>query len=300
MPATYLNSTHIDTAHIPVLVSLPTAWRWFRYVLPVYVRLHTIWGCSSMNEAGGYSSSLLFKSIIIILLLCTCLLPSVVFPWSGTAHTSMATDAQKSFPAAIRPHLWDTVFWINEPDRNRTIKHYDIRACSWKIHKFALHAIEILREEGLVEKAFNKMGQGTHYLQDLNCPHHGIGRYERGRHENFEKKVYRGFWISSDFDGFHYVADYKVFAYNAARFSKRYISYCNRLTYNLGPDYEKYYRKLVDPLWDHTVNDCKDYWLTILWDGLGEEKYNALGLPPKVGSRAEKKLKFPTGKDLWD
>ena len=49
----------------------------------------------------------------------------------------------------------------------------------------------------------------------------------------------------------------------------------------------------MEPLYDHTVNDVIDLWLTILYNGLGEKQYNACYFPPKVGVRAEKKVKYP-------
>ncbi len=121
----------------------------------------------------------------------------------------------------------------------------------------------------------------------MNCPHHGIGKYIKGDHEKFEETATSGFWTEEKFDGFQYIVNYKNFAYNAARFSKRYIKFEDKII-----EY-KYYEKIMEPLWDHTTNDVIDLWLTILYNGLGEEKYKEYGLPEKLGARAKKKIKFP-------
>ena len=235
---------------------------------------------------------------LLILFFCIFFSPSVALTWNSGTHYSMVNDARFFLPKTLDSNLSKTVSFILEPDQNRIIKHTDIGACAYQIQRLAEKAIKMIQEKENIDEAFATIGKGTHYVQDLNCPHHGIGRYDRGLHERFESKVLQGFWEKADFDGFQYILDYKIFAYNAARFSKRYINYCNSMKYD--SDYFDRYKKLIDPLWDHTVNDCLDYWLTILWDGLGEEKYIELGLPSKVGTRAEKKIKFPKVKHLWD
>jgi hypothetical protein len=39
-------------------------------------------------------------------------------------------------------------------------------------------------------------------------------------------------------------------------------------------------------------------WLTVLRNGLGEEKYKEFGYPEQIGIRAKKKIKFKKIKDL--
>ncbi len=251
-----------------------------------------------MPTVSPEKKSTIFKPALTIILFCLCLYPTGAIAWWGIVHSGMANDTINFFPEHMRTDLFEVRLWINEPDQNRVISHVNIGECAWKIKKLAHNTIKMLRENEPKDRTFAVLGQATHYIQDLNCPHHGIGYYDEGMHESFEKKVKTGFWEDSDFDGFQYIVDYKYFSYNAARFSKRYIRYCNRLKYN--PDYFDQYKKLIDPLWDHSVNDSIDYWLTILWDGLGEEKYKELGLPPKVGTRGEIKLKFPKVKSLWN
>lgn len=241
----------------------------------------------------------LYRITVAILSISTCICPAYAFAWSSNTHFEMANDTESFFPDHMRLNLSKVVCWISEPDRNRIVSHCDIGACAHQIKKLAKSSIEMLQKKEKVEMAFANMGKGTHYIQDLNCPHHGIGYYKQGQHESFEQKIYGSFWNDSDFDGFHYIVDYKIFAYNAARFSKRYIKYCDKLLYK-DSDYFERYKKLVTPLYEHTVNDSIDYWLTILYDGLGEEKYNELGLPPKVGTRAENKLRYPKVKSLWE
>ena len=55
---------------------------------------------------------------------------------------------------------------------------------------------------------------------------------------------------------------------------------------------------MMVPLWEHTVQDIADLWLTVLWNGFEEQKYKELGLPKSVGVREEKGVKFQKIKDL--
>jgi hypothetical protein len=48
----------------------------------------------------------------------------------------------------------------------------------------------------------------------------------------------------------------------------------------------------MKPLWHHTVNDVIDLWLTVFYLGLGEQKYNELGFPQKLGLRDAEKINF--------
>ncbi len=241
-----------------------------------------------------------YRIIFPILFVCSFFWPPCALPWISNTHYDMVNDTRDFFPDQMHSDLSYAVYDILEPDKNRVVRHTNVAACANMINILAKKSIKILQQQKNTEAAFAAMGRGTHYVQDLNCPHHGIGRYVQGAHESFEHKVFGSFWNHSDFDGFHYIIDYRQFAYNAARFSKRYIRYCDRLNHDHGSTYLEKYNKLIDPLYDHTVNDSIDYWLSILWDGLGEEKYSELGLPPKVGIRADEKKKFPKVKSLWD
>jgi hypothetical protein len=81
----------------------------------------------------------------------------------------------------------------------------------------------------------------------------------------------------------------KNFVWNAANFSKRYIKFDNSNFYN---DPERY-EKVMEPLWTHTVNDVIDLWLTVFYQGLGEELYNRAGFPKKTGVRDSEELDYP-------
>ena len=110
-----------------------------------------------------------------------------------------------------------------------------------------------------------------------------------------ERIVTFGFWTQDDYDGFHYIKDYKIFAENACQFSRRYLNF----TYKLSPNYDsELYKKVVSPLWNHTVNDVLDLWLTILWNGLGEKDLKVFGLQEPKGIRDDKKVRFEKIKDL--
>jgi hypothetical protein len=139
------------------------------------------------------------------------------------------------------------------------------------------------------EKIMQDLGKATHYIQDMNCPHHGIEKYKEGDHEFFEKRAVYGFWKEEKFDGFHEIADLEIFVFNAARFSRRFIKFDNSVFYN-NPDY---YQKVMEPLWTHTANDVIDLWLTVFYQGLGEQRYNEIGFSKKLGTRDSEKIDFP-------
>jgi len=219
--------------------------------------------------------------------------------WWLRVHTQMTTAAinimpSDSFPPAENPGSYrdSLLAGSTEPDANRVISHINVPQCAWMINKLAKQCEEMIRNGKDWDKILFKMGQVTHYIQDLNCPHHGIGNYRQGAHEDFERMATMGYWEAEKFDGFHYISNYKIFAYNAARFSARYIYFADRLNYTLGKEYMTYHKELMTPLWDHSVNDIIDLWLTILKNGLGDEKYKELVFSKQVGVRAEEKIKF--------
>jgi len=214
-------------------------------------------------------------------------------------HSQMTTEAFNIMPSASFPfaenlegYRYRLLVGTLEPDRNRVISHINISQCAWMINKLAKQSEEMIRNGKDWDKIFFKMGQATHYIQDLNGPHHGIGEYRKGAHEDFERMATRGYWKPEKFDGFHYISNYKIFAYNAARFSARYIYFADRLNVIQDKEYQTYYEELMTPLWDHSVNDTIDLWLTILKNGLGDEKYKELVFAKQVGVRAEEKIKF--------
>ncbi len=216
--------------------------------------------------------------------------PSISLSWDINVHTRMAVEAIDTLPEPARTHMKTVWHTVEEPDRNRVVSHVNVGECAWMVKKLATKCIKLIKNGASWDLVYAEMGKATHYIQDLNCPHHGIGYYDEGRHETFERLAQYGYWKDADFDGFHDITNYKNFAYNAARFSKRYIKYCHRLTSTVKQS--GYYKKLIDPIWDRTNNDTIDLWLSILYQGLGEEGYYKMGLPKKMGTRAEKKVKF--------
>ena len=234
----------------------------------------------------------------MIILMFTFLLPSNSYSWRGYVHAQMAKDGINTLPDHLHSQLVSIRLTVNEPDQDRVISHVNVGQCAWMIKKLALKCVKMIKAGEQWDLVYYTMGKATHYIQDLNSPHHGIGYHDEAWHKAFEGNVSYGFWESDDFDGFHRIENYKYFAYNAARFSKRYIKYCNKPAQAFFD--AAFYKDLVDPLWNHAVNDCIDLWLTILWDGLGDKKYMELGLPPMVGSRAHKKMKFPKVKIISD
>jgi hypothetical protein len=227
-------------------------------------------------------------------------IPSSVVAWWQWNHTEMSDNAidilasSTIFSPEKRNRLSGILKYGSiEPDSVRIINHTDIAQCAYMIKKLARKSEEMVKNEEDWKDVLFVMGQAAHYIQDLGCPHHGIGEYRQGAHEAFESKVSKGYWNPEKFDGFHYIADYKKFAYNTARFSARYIYFADQLNFNsMGEKHEYYYRELMEPLWDRVVNDTVDLWLTILKNGLGDEAYKEFGLPPQVAVRDEKTVKY--------
>lgn len=232
----------------------------------------------------------------VALVLCLLItIPQNALSWGWAVHMNTANEAYylvlQDFFTLVSPELYvqsNMQKGVLEPDRNKgNLNHTKLYDCAWATNHYAKKCEKMIRNKEDWSEIIFTMGKATHFIQDMNCPHHGIGKYIKGDHEKFEETATHGFWKDGKFDGFQYVVNYKNFAHNAARFSKRYIKFEDRIN-----EYE-YYKKIMEPLWDHTTNDVIDLWLTILYNGLGEDKYKEYGLPKKEGTRAEKKIKYP-------
>jgi hypothetical protein len=213
-------------------------------------------------------------------------------PWGGSVHLAIAQNAQQALNQADFPgHYWATlIVWTKEPDKwNKVQNHLSASECAWRLKSLAMDCIQSIRNGEPWIEIMQALGKATHYIQDMNCPHHGIQRYIAVDHEAFEKRATYGFWDPEKFDGFQEIQDLKNFVWNAANFSERYIKFDNSQFYN---DPERY-EKVIEPLWTRTVNDVIDLWLTVFYQGLGEERYNEMGFPKKTGARDSKELDYP-------
>ncbi len=181
---------------------------------------------------------------------------------------------------------------VLEPDALRVVDHTDVKDCGKMIDKLANKAERLLHKNEDWSKIMFFMGEATHYVEDLNNPYHCGGDDEE--HEKFEKIAISGRWGSEDYDGFHYIRDYRIFAENICRSSRRYLKFTDQLLQEYDPDS---YKTLIAPIWKHSVNDVLDLWLTILWNGLGKD-YKTFGLPEPKGIRDDKDIKFEKIKDL--
>ena len=135
-----------------------------------------------------------------------------------------------------------------EPDKNRIIDHINVQECAYTINSLAKKCETMIRNNEDWSKIMFTMGQATHYIQDLNCPHHGIGYYIKGDHEQFEERLMVLNWKKDNYDGFYHIKNYKIFAINTSNFSKRYLPF----TYELklySSSYDDFYKKLITPLW---------------------------------------------------
>jgi hypothetical protein len=236
----------------------------------------------------------LLKAITIIGLLTV---PTNVFTWGGNTHITIAQDAYLTLKSGGFPqkeifpdYLWNILIaYTKEPDLyNKTVNHLSASVCTWKLTGHANDCIKGIKNNEDWKTIIKDLGRATHYIQDMNCPHHSIEKYEIG-HETFEKRATFGFWSDEKFDGFQIIANFDNFVYNSARFSKRYIKF------DTGEFYSNpyFYEKVMEQLWSHTVNDVLDLWLTVFYLGLGEDKYNEVGFPKREGNRDEKKIDYP-------
>ncbi len=239
-----------------------------------------------------------FVIFLAVSLLCLSISPPV-YPWTESVHTITGYEAFAIVFQKFNHQYFPDDYFIDdvsigtiEPDENRVRSHIKVYECAVGVKYSAKKAEKMIQKHKKWSDIVLKMSQAAHYIQDQNCPHHSIGRYIQGDHERFERRAIRGFWEDNKFDGFQYVENYTTFTYNAVRFSKRYFQFENKITET------EYYRSIMEPLWDHTVNDVIDLWLTILYKGLGEEPYNEYGFPPRIVTRAEKKIKYPKIENL--
>jgi len=225
---------------------------------------------------------------------------TLALSWGGPIHTVIAQDAYRVLHDVDFPEANENTsafgYWVrliaftSEPDKwNRVQNHLSASECAWRLKTLAQDCIKAMKNGEPWIQIMQDRGKATHYIQDMNCPHHGIQKYKEGDHEFFEKRATFGFWDKEKFDGFQKIEDFDNFIWNAANFSKRYIKFDNAEFYK-NPDY---YQKVMEPLWAHTVNDVVDLWLTVFYQGLGEQRYNEIGFPKKLGTRDSEKLDYP-------
>jgi hypothetical protein len=240
-------------------------------------------------------------STIIPLLVCVplaFLLARNAFSWVDKAHESMTETAVNLLSRMLndkfdKKYLAELPRHVLEPDENRVIDHTDVYECASMIHTLANKAERLLHKNEDWSKIMFLMAEATHYIEDLNNPYHCDG--DDDTHEDFENTAIFGYWTDEDYDGFQYIKDYRMFAENTCRFSRRYLKFADKLVEAYDGDY---YKKLITPIWKHAVNDVLDLWLTILWNGLGERDYKTYGLPEPKGIRDNKKMRFENMKTL--
>jgi hypothetical protein len=250
----------------------------------------------SLKQVDVMKNKFSYALAVILIFFGACWNAKLVFAWGGSTHPVIARDAYEAiehvkFPTESTFFLWTILIsYTQEPDKyNRVQNHLSAPECAWRLKSLSQDCIKAIKNDGDWTNIMLDLGKATHYIQDMNCPHHGIEKYKEGDHEFFEKRAVYGFWEKEKFDGFHEIADLEIFVLNAARFSRRFIKFDNSEFYN-NPDY---YQKVMEPLWTHTVNDVIDLWLTVFYQGLGEQRYNEIGFPKKLGNRDSEKLDFP-------
>jgi len=239
-------------------------------------------------------NSILFCFVFIVVL---PLLPANAFSWATRVHEIMTDHAIELMPNEFfLKYQKELSYGSIEPDMNRVISHVNVPDCAYMINKLAKQCEKMIKNREEWFKIMFTMGQAAHYIQDLNCPHHGIGYYIKGDHEEFEKIATFGYWEKEHFEGFYLIKNYRIFALNNANWSRSYFD----LTYKLQPPYygTDLYKKLMTRLWSHSVHSTAHLWLSIMWNALGEEKYKELGFPTPIGTRDDQKIKFYKIKEL--
>jgi hypothetical protein len=186
------------------------------------------------------------------------------FSWRGQVHTRMTNDALK-----IMPKMPDDLFRKNakelrtgalEPDKNKIIKHDDVRDVGMMIETLAKKCEKRIRENEDWAKIMFTLGQTTHYVEDINTPFHCI-RVKKEIHEEFEKVAVDGEWHKEKYKGFNHINNYRIFADNICNFSERYVPFIEKWYIKTDPEILK---KMMAPLWEHAVQDIADLWLTVL------------------------------------
>jgi hypothetical protein len=250
-----------------------------------------------------YSSALRPDRFSTIMPLLVCV--SLIFFFSGNAsawvdaaHESMTETAVGLLSGMLndkfdKEYLAELPRHALEPDEDEGIDHSDVDPCASMIQTLANKAERLLHKNQDWSKIIVFMAEATHYIEDLNNPYY-CGGEEDGLDE-FEETAIFGYWTDGDYDGFQYIKDYRLFAENTCRFSRRYLEFTHKLIEKYDQDY---YRRLMTPIWKHAVNDVLDLWLTILWNGLGERDYKTYGLPEPKAIRDNQKVTFEKIKGL--
>jgi hypothetical protein len=167
----------------------------------------------------------------------------------------MTNDALKVMPKMpgdiFKKHAKELREGSVEPDKNRVIRHDDVRDVGMMIETLAKKCEKMIRENEDWAKIMFTLGQTTHYVEDINTPFHCI-RVKKEIHEEFEKVALDGGWHKDKYKGFHYIKNYRIFADNICNFSERYVGYIEKWFYKNDPDL---LAKMMAPLWEHAVQD---------------------------------------------
>jgi hypothetical protein len=246
--------------------------------------------CKNSTAKNKIYTLILPLSLVFILLISTnC------FAWHWPTHREMTVQAIEAMPEYMQHIMRDPRYFpslitgVYEPDIIRVVDHQDVHACARMISLLAKRAEHMIRAGGSWELILFTMGKATHYIQDLNQPQHCSPRETRQEHKQFEDLAQYGFLKKDYYDGFDYIQQYRQFANNTARFSVRYIEYTTAWDLLIN---HTFYRRLITPIWTHAVNDTADLWLTIMKNGLSEDKYWRAGLPAPLRTRGDTMLVY--------
>lgn len=137
---------------------------------------------------------------------------AIIFPqkaisWGGEIHIATGYDAyQVVLYKYFEENYPDANFYFSQvikdsvlkPDRERAnANHANISECAWRTKKLAKKCEKMLHENKNWVDILITMGEAAHFIQDINCPHHGIGRVISG-HERFEPAAHHGYWAQKN------------------------------------------------------------------------------------------------------
>ena len=113
---------------------------------------------------------------------------TLALSWGGPIHTVIAQDAYRVLHDVDFPEANENTsafgYWVrliaftSEPDKwNRVQNHLSASEGAWRLKRLAQDCIKAMKTGEPWLQIMQDLGKATHYIQDMNCPHHGIQQY---------------------------------------------------------------------------------------------------------------------------
>ena len=216
--------------------------------------------------------------------------------WHGQCHKEITGNTLDIIPKPLREalmqHVAKLMWGSEEPDFNRIDDHKIylstvasptgtyMSGAHFALERFAKQAEAMIRAGKPMNEIAFVLGQATHFIEDLNVPLHTISGETLEQHRGYESAAYFNWQVEKHYyPGFHLIKNYKCFAYETAKRSKKYVGLA---LLNPPPPH------IMEITWIDAINDVANLWQSIFYRALGPEKAKELyGIPAPKGEIGE-------------